>query len=68
MEVTAHINIDTPAGRKLVREIEKHKNIAEVIYPSPEEIAGQKTYTIEESYDECCQILSEHYGVNFKSL
>jgi len=28
MEVTARINIDSPTGRKLVREIEKHKKRA----------------------------------------
>ena len=30
MEVIARINIDSPTGRKLVHEIEKHKKIADL--------------------------------------
>jgi hypothetical protein len=36
MEVTARINIDSPTGCKLVREIEKNKKVAEIEYPLPE--------------------------------
>ena len=66
MEVTARINIDSPTGRKLVREIEKHKKIAKVEYPLPEEISGQKTYTTEEVFGKLEKKLNEHYGTNFK--
>ena len=38
MEVIARINIDSPTGRKLVHEIEKHKKVAEIQYPLPEEL------------------------------
>jgi len=66
MEVTAHINIDTPTGRKLVREIEKHKKVARVDYPLPDGIAGQKTYTLEEAFSQLEKRLNEHYGTDLK--
>ncbi len=64
MEVTAHINIDTPAGRKLVREIEKHKKIVRLEYPLPDAIAGQKTFTLEESFGKLEKRLNQHYGTD----
>ncbi|MDO9152370.1 MAG: hypothetical protein Q7U47_01450 [Paludibacter sp.] len=66
MEVTARINIDSPTGRKLVREIEKHKKIAEIEYPLPESIAGQKTFTLEEVFGKLEKKLNEHYGTELK--
>ena len=38
MEVTARINIDSPTGRKLAREIEKHKKVAAIEYPLPDDL------------------------------
>jgi len=68
MEVTARINIDSPTGCKLIREIEKHKKVAKIEYPLPEDISEQRTYTIEESYEECCKVLSDHYKVDVRKL
>lgn len=64
MEVTARINMDSPIGRKLVSEIEKHKRVVKIEYPLPESLTEQRTFTIEESYEECCKILSNHYKVD----
>jgi hypothetical protein len=33
MEAIAKINISTPAGRKIVRELEKHKKLVKISYP-----------------------------------
>ena len=66
--VNVRINITTPTGRRLLREVEKHPKTAIVEYPLPEGISEQKTYTIEESYEECCKILSNHYKVDVSKL
>lgn len=67
-QVIAHIDISTPIGRKLVKELEKHKKAVRVEYPLPEAISGQRTYTLDESYNECCDILSKNYGVDIHNL
>ena len=66
--VNVRINITTPTGRRLLREIEKNPKTAIVEYPLTESKSGQKTYTIEESYEECCKILSDHYRVDVRKL
>jgi hypothetical protein len=68
MEVTARINVDSPTGRKLVREIQKHKKIAEIEYPLPEGMLNGTALSHDEVWDEVWQILSDHYGVDMKSL
>ena len=49
---TIHVEIDisTPTGRRLLKEVERHPKVAKVEYPLPEIIAEQKTYTIEEVF------------------
>ena|GEM_PF-1147550 len=66
--INVRINITTPTGRRLLREMEKHPKTAIVEYPLPEIKPEQKTYTIEESYEECCKILSDHYKVDVRKL
>ena len=66
--VNVQIDLTTPTGRRLLRELEKHPKVAKIEYPLPAEIAGQKTYTLEESFDECCDILSEHYKCDVRKL
>ena len=66
--INVRINITTPTGRRLLREMEKHPKTAIVEYPLPEGLPEQRTYTIEESYDECCKILSDHYKVDVRKL
>ena len=66
--INVRINVTTPTGKRLLREMEKHPKIAKVDYPLPEGVSEQKTYTIEESYDECCKILSDHYKVDVRKL
>ena len=66
--VNVQIDLTSPTGRRLLRELEKHLKVAKIEYPLPVEIAGQKTYTLEESFDECCDILSEHYKCDVRKL
>jgi hypothetical protein len=66
--INVQIDISTPTGRRLLREVEKHPRVAKIQYPLPKEIAGQKTYTLEESFEECCDILSEHYKCDVRKL
>ena len=66
--VKVQIDISSPTGRRLLREVEKHPKVAKIEYPLPEGMAGEKTYTLEESFEECCDILSENYGVDVRKL
>jgi hypothetical protein len=66
--VNVQIDISSPTGRRLVRELQKHPRVAKVVYPLPAEIAGQKTYTHEEVFNECYDILSEHYKCDVRKL
>ena len=66
--VNVQIDITSPTGRRLLREVEKHPKVAKIEYPLPEGTVGQKTYTLEESFNECCDILSKNYGVDVRKL
>jgi len=66
--INVKINIDSPTGRRLLKEVERHPKVAKVEYPVSKTIAREKTFTLEESYDECCDILSEHYKCDVRKL
>ena len=66
-EVIARINVTTPSGRRIVRDLEKHKKAVKVEYPLPEGITGE-TYTLEEVHERSLDTLSEHYGVDMRQL
>ena len=68
MEVTARINVDSPTGRKLVREIQKHKKVAEIEYPLPEGMLNGTSLSEDEVWNEIWDKLSDHYGVDVKKL
>lgn len=68
MEVIARINIDTPTGRKLLQEIEKHKKVAEIEYPLPEELQNRTASSHTEVWDNIWKKLSNHYGVDVRKL
>ena len=46
-QAIAHIDISTATGRRLVKELEKHKEVVKVEYLLPEELSGQKLYTVD---------------------
>ena len=68
MEVTVRINIDSPTGRKLVREIEKHKKVAEIEYPLPEDLQNCTALSHNEVWDKVWDKLSNYYGVDVRKL
>ena len=64
MTVTARINVETPAGRKIVRELEKHRKLVEIVNPLPD----VKTCSVNEAYERGLDKLSEHYKVDMRKL
>ena len=68
IEVTAITNISTPAGRKIVREPEKHKKQVKITYPIPESFAENITYNQQEFEDKVKEKFAETYGVNLKEV
>jgi len=66
--INVQIDISTPTGRRLLHEVEKHPKTAKIEYPLPEGVSGQKTYTLDEVFDECIDILSEHYNVDGRKI
>jgi len=68
MKVTAKIDISTPAGRKIVRELEKHKKLVKVTYPMPDTFDEKKTYTQQEFENKVKVKFYETYGVKFDEI
>ena len=68
MEVTARINIDSPTGRKLVSEIEKHKKVARIEYPLPEELINGTALSHDEVWNKIWDKLTNHYEVDIRKL
>jgi len=66
--INVQIDITSPTGRRLLREVEKYPRVAKIEYPLPKELAGQKTYTLDEVFEECYDILSEHYKCDVRKL
>lgn len=64
MTVKALINVETPAGRKIVRELEKHKKVVQIDNP----LTDVKTCSANEAYERGLDKLSEHYGVEIRKL
>lgn len=69
MTVTARINVETPAGRKIVRELEKHRKLVQIEYPLPIGIDGLpiETISVEDSAKEAFNLLGDLYGVKFNN-
>lgn len=69
MTVIARINVETPAGRKIVRELEKHHKLVEIEYPEPIGLDGLPVETIsfEESAKRSFKLLGDLYGTTFKN-
>ena len=68
MEVTAIIDISTPAGRKIVRELEKHKKLVKVTYPIPDNFDENKTYTQQDFENKVKEKFAETYDVDFDTV
>ena len=59
-EVIAKIDISTPSGRKIVRELEK-KRAVKLEYPLPEGMSVSNI-TVDEYFDELERQLEAHYA------
>jgi len=64
--IHVQIDISTPTGRRLLKEVERHPRVAKIEYHLPEAIAGQKTYTLDEVFSSVEEKLNNHYGTNHK--
>ncbi len=60
--VKVQIDISTPTGRRLLREVAKHPKTAKIEYPLPESIAGKRHFTVKEVFSEVEKELNAHYG------
>ena len=70
MTVIAHIDINTTTGRRILRELETHKRVVRLEYPLPAQEDGsvQKTYSVQETFDNLYDKLEGHYGVDLRKL
>jgi hypothetical protein len=68
MNVTAHINVSTPKGRKIVEELKRHKKIVEIENPMPVGIDGlpEETYSAEFIEEYLWNKLDEHYETDIR--
>jgi len=64
--INVKINIDSPTGRRLLKEVERHPKVAKIEYPVHDSITGEKTYTIEEVFSKVEEKLNNHFGTNHK--
>ena len=70
MTVTAEINIESPTGKCLVRELEKHSSLVKLSYPTPLNASGSEgcTYTFEEFQENVKVEFKKRYGVDFDKV
>lgn len=70
MNIVANINVNTPMGRKIVRELETHTKVVKIENPLPMDENGTplKTYSSEQIEDMVWDQLSEHYGMDIRKL
>jgi hypothetical protein len=64
--VNAERDVAIPIGN-IIKELEQHKRSVKLNYPILENRIG-KTYTVDEVYDECCNILNNYYGCDVRKL
>ena len=66
MTVTANIDISTATGRKIVRELEKHKRVVQLTYSESEELP-EGSVSLEEGVEEFWQHLEKHFGFDLRT-
>ena len=65
MTVIANIDISTPTGRKIVRELEKHKRVVKITYPASADIP-EGSITLEEGIEELWGHLEDRFGFDLR--
>ena len=66
-EVVARIDVSRPAGRRIVRGLER-KHVVRIEYPLPVEATSEKWHDWDEVREDSINRLSSHYGVDMKAL
>jgi hypothetical protein len=68
MNVKATINVSSPTGRKLVRELEKHKRIVKI--ENPESINGipEDAIPVEQGIEELWNHLENRFGFDLRKI
>ena len=64
--INVQINIASPTGRRLLKEVQRHPKVAKIEYPQPQVETNEKTYSIEEVFSKVEEKLNNHYGTNHK--
>jgi hypothetical protein len=64
--VKAQIDINTPTGRHLLREVAEHPKTAKKEYPLPKSLEGKKLYTVKDVFYEVEKDLNAHYDSDCK--
>jgi len=67
LSVIANIDDSTPTGRKIVRELEKHKRVLKLSYPEKEEIP-EGCRTLEDGIKEIWNQLENKFGYDIRIL
>ena len=71
MTVTAHIDISTPTGRKILEELKKHKRIVTIDYQQPTEaidvVCEDDMVDISEAEDILWSELEKEFGFDLKN-
>lgn len=70
MKVLAEINIESPTGKSIVRELEKNYKVVKLNYPIPTSIDGDqdKTYSLDEFKENVKEEFRNRYGVDFDDV
>ncbi len=64
MNITAHIDVSTPTGRRIAQELEIHRAVVKIENPMPTGVDGlpEETYSAESVFAELDQKLKNHFG------
>lgn len=60
--VIAKIDTSGPTGKRLLQELKNHPKVAKLEYPLPEELEGEKLYTVEEAFAGLQKKVKQHYS------
>jgi hypothetical protein len=66
MEVTAKINISSPTGRRLVRELEKHTKVVELEYPIDLNLIPEGSIPLAMGIDQLWKSLQDKLGYDLR--
>lgn len=61
-KVIIELNTKGPTGKRILRELKNHPKIAKINYPLPEELQGEKLYTVEEAFADLRKNVKQHFS------